>query len=311
MTTTTPFHIFAKKMGHPSADADSKTAILGANEEAALVARMQGTQGETTKERAIAREILILAYRPLARRMAHNAAVRGVVSRDDLQSEAMLALTKAIDNFDPNRGARISTPAQYEIKSALMRYVMDNSGPTRVGTNLDDKRIYMRLRAKVRELESREHRAIRDSDIESIATELGVKVLAVKRMMPRVFSSDTSVSSTDASVEEDNGMPGGASAGLSYIAVAGGQEERDVAIDTSRIMRVMEDVVTERWTGRNREIIMAFVRGPCSKAKLDKLAAKYAISVERVRQIQREGREALRVHLQTVEGIRSVDDISL
>jgi RNA polymerase sigma factor (sigma-70 family) len=310
MTTPTPFHIFARKMGHPSADADSKTPILSADAEVALVAQMQGTQGESAKERAAAREALILAYRPLARRMAHNAAVRGVVSRDDLQGEAMLALTKAIDNFDPNRGARISTPAQYEIKSALMRYVMDNSGPTRVGTNLDDKRIYMRLRTKVRDLESRENRTIRDSDIETIATELGVKISAVKRMMPRVFASDTSVSSTDASVEDDNGLPNGGG-GLSYIAVAGGQEERDVAMDVSRLMRVMEDVVTARWTDRNREIIMAFVRGPCSKAKLDKLAQKYAISVERVRQIQREGREALRVHLQTVEGIRSVDDISL
>jgi RNA polymerase sigma factor (sigma-70 family) len=310
MTTQTPFHIFARKMGHPSADVDSKTPILTAEQEIELVAQMQGTQGENAKQRAAARETLILAYRPLARRMAHNAAVRGVVSRDDLQGEAMLALTKAIDNFDPNRGARISTPAQYEIKSALMRYVMDNSGPTRVGTNLDDKRIYMRLRTKVRDLESRENRTIRDSDIETIATELGVKISAVKRMMPRVFASDTSVSSTDASVEDDNGLPNGGG-GLSYIAVSGGQEERDVAMDVSRLMRVMEDVVTARWTDRNREIIMAFVRGPCSKAKLDKLAAKYAISVERVRQIQREGREALRVHLQTVEGIRSVDDISL
>lgn len=285
--------------------------MLTPERESELVAQMRGTGGESPRKRAHAREQLILAYLPLARRMAHNAAIRGVVPRSDLEGEAVIALTQAIDKFDPERGARISTPAHFEIKSALMRYVMDNSGPTRLGTNLDDKRVFMNLRAKIREVEAREGRPVQDQDLETIAQELGVKLRAVQRMMPRVFASDTTVSGTDAVAEDDTGAVMGGRGGLAHIATSGGQEERDVAMDLSRVIRVMEDVTSARWTGRNREIIMAYVRGQCNKAKLDQLAEKYAISVERVRQIQREGREALREHLQNVAKIRSVTDISL
>lgn len=311
MAIETPFHTFSRHTGRPASSHRAKTAMLTAAQEAELVATMRGEGNATPLERARAREQLILAYQPLARRMAYNVAKRGVVSRDDLENEAMMALTQTVDRFDPSRGARIATPASIDIRSVLMRYIMDNSGPTRVGTNLDDKRLYMNLRTKVREIETREGRPIQESDMDVIALELNVKLESVKRMMPRVFASDTAVSGTDAVAEEENGITGTGRGGLAHIAVLGGQEERDVAIDVSRVIRIMEDVVAQRWTDRNRDIIMAFVRGPCSKEKLDELAAKYSISVERVRQIQREGREALRVHLQTVEGIRSVEDISL
>lgn len=288
-----------------------KTPMLSAQKEAELVACMRGTQGESPRQKAAAREALILAYLPLAQRMAHNAAVRGVVARDDLKSEAAVALAIAIDKFDPNRGARISTPAEIEIKSALMRYVMDNSGPTRLGTNLDDKRIFMNLRSKIREIELREGRPIQDRDIPTIAQELRVKPSAVQRMMPRIFASDTTVSGTDAVAEDEHGNSIVGRGGVTHIATPGGQEEREVAMDLSRVIRTMEDMTTARWKGRDREIIMAYVRGPCSKEKLDELAEKYAISVERVRQIQREGKQALRAHLETVAKIHSMADISL
>jgi len=304
------FHVFARHLRGAHIPT-SKSALLTAERESELVAQMRGTGGEGPRRRAHAREQLILAYLPLARRMAHNAAVRGVVPRDDLESEACIALTMAIDKFDPERGTRISTLASIDIKSALMHYVMNNSGPTRLGTNLDDKRVFMNLRAKIREIESREGRPVQDKDLDAIAEDLGVKLTAVKRMMPRIFASDTTISGTDTVAEDDNGTILGGRGGMAYIATAGGQEEREVAMDLSRIVRVMEDVTSARWSGRNREIIMAYVRGPCSKKKLDELAEKYNISVERVRQIQREGRDTLRQHLQTVAKIRSVSDISL
>lgn len=311
MNQVPSFHTFTRHMRGASFAAPSKSAMLSADHEAQLVSKMLGKNGEGPRVRKHAREQLILAYLPLVRRMAHNAAIRGVVSRSDLESEGAVALAIAIDKFDPERGARISTPASIEIKSALMRYVMDNSGPTRLGTNLDDKRVFMNLRAKIRAVEAAKGRAVQDSDLDGIAADLGVKLTAVKRMMPRVFTSDTTVSGTDSVAEDDNGTILGGRGGLSHIACAGGQEERDVAMDLSRVIRIMEDVTTARWSGRNRDIIMAYVRGPCTKEKLDELADKYAISVERVRQIQREGREALRTHLQTVSKIRSVADISM
>ena len=243
--------------------------------------------------------------------MAYNAAIRGVVPRDDLESEANIALTIAVDKFDPTRGARIGTPASTEIRSALMRYVMDNSGPTRLGTNLDDKRIFMNLRKKIRQAELTKGRAVQDSDLAAIAEEMNDKLASIQRMMPRIFASDTTVSGTDSVAEDDNGNQMTGRGGLSYIATSGGQEEREVAMDLSRVVRIMEETTINKWSGRNRDIILSFVRGPCTKDKLNELADKYDISVERVRQIQREGREFLRTYLKNVAKITSMADISL
>lgn len=300
------FHTFSRHMRGP---ARKKHAMLTIEEEKRLVSVMQGQNGETRAQRKKAREQLICSYLPLARTMAHKASVRGVVAYDDLIGEASIALTVAVDKFDPNRGARISTPAAIEIRSALMRYVMDNSGPTRLGTNFDDKKIFMRLRSMISTIEREEGRSVQDKDLEKIATELNVKKASVQRMLPRIFSNDTAISTTDSTPDED--APAQARGNGTQIAVEGGQRDREAALDLSRVFRVMENQVGSKWTGRNREIILAYLRGDASSEQLEIMAQKYDISVERVRQIWREGREDLRVYLQTVQGIRSVSDISL
>jgi DNA-directed RNA polymerase sigma subunit (sigma70/sigma32) len=190
-----------------------------------------------------------------------------------------------------------------------MLYVMDNSGPTRLGTYFDDKKVFMRLRSIASTIEREKGRPIQDEDIEAIAESLNVKPVAVQRMLPRIFSNDTTVASTD-SVADDEGTSG-AIRGLAYIAAEGGQDARDVAMDLSRIFAVMEKEVSERWSGRNHEIILAYLRGEADTDRLTDLAEKHDISVERVRQIWREGREHLRVFLQVHESISSVEDISL
>lgn len=304
------FHVFSRHIrGCPLSQ--KKAPMLEPEEETRLVYAMQGRDNETPAQKQRARDKLILAYTPLARRMAHNASIRGVIAREDLQGEAIIALAIAIDKFDPDRGARISTFASFEIRSALMTYVMHNSGPTKLGTNLDDKRIFMNLRSKIRDMELKKGRPIQESDLDEIADEMNVKVKSIKRMMPRIFASDVAVSGTDSVSEDGEGNGSQAIGGLSYIATEGGQEDREVAIDTSRVIRLMEDYTIAKWDGRNREIILAYIRGKSGKKSLNDLACKHSISVERVRQIQRHGREVLKTHLQTAEKIRSLADICL
>jgi RNA polymerase sigma-32 factor len=303
------FHTFSRNMrGGPRR---VKRAMLTAEDEITLVSQMNGMNGEPARVRTKARETLIEAYYPLAHKMAHNAAIRGIVPLDDLKGEAIIALAIAIDKFDPNRGARISTPASIEIKSYLMRYIMDNSGPTRLGTNFDDKKIFMRLRSMISNIERESGRTVHDSDLQQIADDLGVKVTAVQRMLPRIYTNDTAIASTDSTPDEDNGATVQGRGAGAQIAIEGGQGSREVAMDVSRIFRLMEGQVSSKWTGRNRDIILAYLRGEAHADNLEKMAQKYDISVERVRQIWREGREDLRVFLQVNENIESVNDISL
>jgi RNA polymerase sigma-32 factor len=91
---------------------------LEADEELALVRRWREDRDLT------ARNKLINAHLKLALRMASK--YRDAMDLDDLFSEATNGLIQATDAFDPDRGARFATCAQYWIKAALNQYVDRN-----------------------------------------------------------------------------------------------------------------------------------------------------------------------------------------
>jgi RNA polymerase sigma factor (sigma-70 family) len=254
----------------------------------------------------MAREKLITSYLPLATRAAQNVARRGTVPLEDLCQEAAIALGDAIDKFDRSKEARVSTLARIYIRAALLRYVMDNNGVVRVGTNYADKRVFMRLRSMVSDIESKTGTPITDAGRQQIADDLGVKVEAVKRMEPRIFANDSFVSPTDSIDDED----GGISLGNAGIVIQGEQSSVNQNIDGIRVMNSIRTIIARSYSGRDLEVIEARLKDDFDKEKLLSLAEKHNITVERIRQIQRAGLERARTYLAT-QGINSLDDISI
>jgi RNA polymerase sigma-B factor len=70
------------------------------------------------------REQLVTRYLPLARSIAHRYA-RGGEPLDDLEQVASLALVKAIDSFDVERGTAFSSYAVPSIAGAIKRHYRD------------------------------------------------------------------------------------------------------------------------------------------------------------------------------------------
>lgn len=254
----------------------------------------------------MAREKLITSYLPMATRAAQEVARRGTVPLEDLCQEAAIALGDAVDKFDRTKEARISTLARIYIRAQLLRYVMDNSGVVRVGTNFSDKRVFMNLRRMVSEIEARTGEPITDKGRQEIADALGVKIEAVKRMEPRVFANDAYVSPTD-SIDDDEG---GISLGNAGIVIQGEQSNVEGEIDGGRVMDSVRTAIARSYSGRDLEIIEARLADDYDKDRLLELASKNNITVERVRQIQRGGLETARAYLAT-QGITSLDDVSL
>lgn len=254
----------------------------------------------------MAREKLITSYLPLATKAAQNVARRGTVPLEDLCQEAAIALGEAIDKFDRSKKARVSTLARIYIRAGLLRYVMDNNGIVRVGTNYADKRVFMRMRSMVSDIESKTGAPITDSGRQQIADDLGVKVEAVKRMEPRIFANDAFVSPTDSIDDED----GGISLGNAGIVIQGEQSSVNERIDGIRIMDSIRTIIARSYSGRDLEVIEARLKDDFDKEKLVSLAEKHNITVERIRQIQRAGLERARTYLAT-QGINSLDDISI
>jgi RNA polymerase sigma-B factor len=101
----------------------------------------------------VARERLVVRFLPLARHLARRYT--GQAERDDLEQVASLALVKAIDRFDPDRGLAFTSFAVPTILGELKRYFRDLGWSVRVPRSLKDLRLRL------------------DSDRRALSAELG------------------------------------------------------------------------------------------------------------------------------------------
>jgi RNA polymerase sigma-32 factor len=73
----------------------------------------------------------------------------------DLIQEGNLGLIMAIKKFDPDRGNRLNTYAQWWIKAYILKFLLDNSRLVKVGTTNTRRKILMNLNREKKELEAR------------------------------------------------------------------------------------------------------------------------------------------------------------
>src|SRR5207244_498800 len=94
--------------------------------------------GKIKKGDAAAREWMINANLRLVVTIARDYANLGLPLLD-LISEGNIGLTKAVERFDPNKGAKLSTYAMWWIKQSIKRALANQSKTIRVPVHLADK----------------------------------------------------------------------------------------------------------------------------------------------------------------------------
>src|SRR5436305_6458897 len=99
--------------------------------------------GKIRKGDAAARERMINANLRLVVTIARDYANFGLPLLD-LMSEGNIGLTKAVERFDPNTGAKLSTYAMWWIKQSIKRALPNQSKTIRVPVHLADKLAKMR-----------------------------------------------------------------------------------------------------------------------------------------------------------------------
>jgi len=104
--------------------------------------RRQGGEHALFREYArerdpVLRNALIERYMPLARHLSRRYPVGG--EREDVLQVAMLALVKAVDRFDPDRGSAFTSFATPTILGEIKRYFRDHGWVVRVPRELQDR----------------------------------------------------------------------------------------------------------------------------------------------------------------------------
>ncbi len=226
-----------------------------------------------------------LSYRLIT---SHLRLVVKVVSKfrgyglpmSEMISEGNIGLLYAIDKFDPDKGFRFSTYALWWIKASVQKYVLNSWSLVKIGTTAAQKKLFFNLRKVKNRLNLNDDRELSQDVLKNIANSLDVSVQEVTDMNMRLKSHDGSLNMVvDSDSENGNEL-------LDFIA--DGKPNQEEMFSRSEIMTQRRKLFNKALGCLNpREKDILFKRRMMEKSiTLDDLSKYYAISKERVRQIE-------------------------
>jgi RNA polymerase primary sigma factor len=244
--------------------------------------------GKIKKGNAEAREQMINSNLRLVVTIAHDYANLGLALLD-LISEGNIGLTKAVDRFDPAKGAKLSTYAAWWIKQSIKRALANQGKTIRLPVHLVDK--IAKMRRVSLQLSDQLGREPTDD-------ELGEEIGVASEKVTRLRTLGTRPASLDAPIANDDSTEFG-----EIIGDAEAQTPFESLRD--RNLRDEIDGLFEILTGREKKIIAERFGLTGGKPKtLEDVSKNFGVTRERIRQLQNIALVKLRRALDKKENAR-------
>lgn len=253
---------------------------LNKEEERQLAKAWRNEKDEKARERLIVSNTGFVVY------IAKSHSGYGL-PMPDLVQEGHVGLIKAVDRFDPTLGYRLSTYAVRWIRSAIQEFVIANSCQVKIATTLPQKKLFFKLRG----LRKYHDRSLRKEEISKIAEILSVCERDVVEMEKRLYAKDAALLhrvSSESSLYLINYIPD--------ENAPDPLEEADENFGSLVSWEKVEEALG-LLNDRSRDIIKRRILSE-NPLKLRELAEVYKLSVERIRQLERNALLNLRAQLQ-------------
>ncbi|MDE0305057.1 MAG: RNA polymerase sigma factor RpoH [Albidovulum sp.] len=243
-------------------------------EEEYILAKRWRNDADTT-----AAQTLVTSHLRLAAKIAMGYRGYGLPI-EDVISEANVGLMQAVKRFDPEKGFRLATYALWWIKASVTEYIMRSSSLVKLGTTGAQKKLFFNLRKIKSKLGIETSGDMMPDDVKKIAETLNVTEEEVISMNRRMSAPDASLN-LPARQDEDN-----SSELQDLIADSAIGSEEEVAEKNEAAVRheMLFDALVVL-NDREKDIFLER-RLQESSTTLEKLAEKYGVSRERIRQIE-------------------------
>lgn len=219
---------------------------------------------------------LVLAHLRFVVHVAKSYSGYGLAEADLIQ-EGNVGLMKAVKRFNPEVGVRLVSFAVHWIKAEIHEFVLRNWRIVKVATTKAQRKLFFNLRGAKKRLGW-----LSQEEANIVAEDLGVKADTVMQMEGRMGAFDASFDgAADADDEETGQAPAYYLEDNRYdpaSSVESDDYEKTSADGLYLAMKELDersrDILTSRWLSS-------------SKATLHELAAKYGVSAERIRQLEK------------------------
>ena len=254
--------------------------MLSSEEEYALANRLQ------RKNDLNAARTLVLSHLRFVIRIARGYSGYGL-PLPDLVQEGTIGLMKAVRRFDPTLGVRLVSFAVHWIRAEMHEFILRNWRIVKVATTKSQRKLFFNLRSSKKRLGwfSKE-------EVDHVASELGVKPETVLEMEARLANQDLAFDAADN--DDTDQRPVAPAAYLrdmrSEPATCFEQEDSErtqreqLYTALSGLDERSKAILEERWLAER-------------KSTLHELAARFGVSAERIRQIEKNALKKLKGQL--------------
>ena len=229
---------------------------------------------------------LVLAHLRFVVHMSKTFSGYGL-SQADLIQEGNVGLMKAVKRFNPEVGVRLVSFAVHWIKAEMHEYILRNWRIVKIATTKAQRKLFFNLRSSKKRLGW-----LNNEEAEAMAQDLGVDAKVVRQMEGRMASYDAAF---DADSDSDDEAAYKAPAyyledQASDLATKVEEDEWEEVTNNSLHSAMSElddrskDILNSRWLSD-------------TKATLHELADRYGISAERIRQLEKNAMNKIKVKM--------------
>jgi RNA polymerase sigma-32 factor len=226
---------------------------------------------------------LVMSHLRFVVRVARGYSGYGL-AQGDLIQEGNIGLMKAVKRFDPSIGVRLVSFAVHWVRAEMHEFILRNWRIVKVATTKSQRKLFFNLRSSKKRLGW-----MNNDEVNAIAKDLNVEPKDVLLMEERLSAHDASFDPAPGEKDDE-------------YSVAPANYFSDTRFEPSERLEALEseenskeqlisalkdldersrDIVTRRWLVEPKET-------------LQQLAEKYAVSAERIRQIEKSAFSNLR-----------------